>query len=348
MPIQKLRILFLVKAVIVPTTFAALFLWAVIVTHGGGPLVTGKAQITNSYINTAFSALTGLNAIIGLFSSMAVNMPDFGRFSKNGFKGYHQFFALPVIGTFGALTPIFVTSAHEVVWGNFEWYMPAVINDFDSRAAKFFVGFSFMLATIGKQIAAGTYHFSNDVTGLCPKCINIFRATLMISIFCVICTPWNIIKNAAGLLAFLSGYSCVMGPVAGVMVSDFYLIKNRKLDVHELYKDHGIYHYTYGINWRALAAFGAGFVPLIPGVSKNISPGLYVGGSWMIYTFAWLFGFTISVVTYYVICQYISPLGDALVDEAVLPSQTDDVTTDDDSYEAKDGLQAYTREMHVV
>lgn len=98
MPIQKLRILFLVKGVIVPPTFAALFLWAVIVTHGGGPLVTGKVQITSNYMNTAFSALTGLNAIIGLFSSMAVNMPDFGRFSNNGFRGYHQFLALPVIG----------------------------------------------------------------------------------------------------------------------------------------------------------------------------------------------------------------------------------------------------------
>lgn len=160
--------------------------------------------------------------------------------------------------------------------------MPAVINDFDSRAAKFFVGFSFMLATIGNQIAAGTYPFSNDVTGLCPKYINIFRATLIISIFCIVCTPWNIIKNAAGLLAFLSGYSCVMGPMAGVMVSDFYLVKNRKLDIHELYKDHGIYHYTYGINWRAFTAFGAGFVPLIPGFSKSIRPGLNVGGSWKV------------------------------------------------------------------
>lgn len=68
--------------------------------------------------------------------------------------------------------------------------------------------------------------------------------------------------------------------------------------------------------------------------------------TYQIYTFAWLFGFTISVLTYYVICQYISPLGDALVDEAVLPSQPDDVTTDEDSYETKGGLQAHTREVH--
>jgi cytosine/uracil/thiamine/allantoin permease len=89
---------------------------------------------------------------------------DFGRWSKNRLKGGHQFFALPIIGTLGSLTPIFVTSAHSYLWGEFQWYMPAVwaspfsiwrhtlimsqvIEKFDSRAAKFFTAFSFMLAT---------------------------------------------------------------------------------------------------------------------------------------------------------------------------------------------------------
>ena len=122
----------------------------------------------------------------------------------------------------------------------------------------------------------------NKVSGIYPKYINIFRATVIISVFCVICTPWNIIKNAAGLLAFLSGYSCLMGPLAGVMVSDFYLIKKRKLNIHELYKDHGIYHYSNGWNWRAYAAFCVGFIPLIPGFAKSISPTLNVGGAWKV------------------------------------------------------------------
>lgn len=79
--------------------------------------------------------------------------------------GYNQFFVLPVIGTLGALMPIFVTSAHSYIWGGFEWYMPAIIAKFDSRAAKFFTAASMILATIGNQIAAGTYPFSNDVSG---------------------------------------------------------------------------------------------------------------------------------------------------------------------------------------
>jgi NCS1 family nucleobase:cation symporter-1 len=285
MPIEKLRVLFWVKGVVVPPTFFALFLWAVIVTKGGGPLVTGKMQLTSTYMNTAYSALTGLNVMIGLFSSLAVNMPDFGRFSRDGLKGPHQFLALPIIGTLGALMPIFVTSAHSYLWGDFQWYMPAVIAKFDSRAAKFFVSIAMILATIGNQVAAGSYPFSNDVSGFAPKYINIFRGTVFICLFCVVSTPWNIIKNAAGLLAFLSGYSCLMGPLAGVMVTDFYIIKQRKLNIHELYKGDGIYQYTHGFNWRGFVAFFIGVGPLMPGFAKSIANGLNVGGAWRLYCF---------------------------------------------------------------
>ncbi|KAF2791929.1 hypothetical protein K505DRAFT_308590, partial [Melanomma pulvis-pyrius CBS 109.77] len=326
MPISKLRILFWVKGVVVPPTFFALFLWAAIVTKGGGELVTGKAKITSTYMNTAYSALTGLNVIIGLFSSLAVNMPDFGRFSKNKLKGPHQFLALPIIGTLGALTPIFVTSAHSYLWGSFEWYMPNVIAKFDSRAAKFFVSASFMLATIGNQVAAGTYPFSNDVTGMAPKYINIFRATCFISLFCIVSTPWNIIKNAAGLLAFLSGYSCLMGPLAGTMVCDYYLIKKRKLDVDQLYTDRGIYWYNGGWNWRAYVSFVIGFAPLMPGFAKSIEPTLNVGGAWKIYTFAWIFGFFMSMLVHYVICTYVSVPTESIIQEAVYPAQAGDVS----------------------
>ncbi|KAK6332782.1 hypothetical protein TWF696_002805 [Orbilia brochopaga] len=330
MPIEKLRILFLVKAIIVPPTFLALFLWGAIVTHGGGPLVKGPTKITSTYMNTAYSALTGLNVIIGLFSSMAVNMPDFGRFSKNNLAGYNQFFALPVIGTLGSLTPIFVTSAYQAQHGEFQWYMPAIIAEFDSRAAKFFCGLSFILATIGNQIAAGTFPFSNDISGLAPKYINIFRATLLAGIFCVASQPWLIIKNAAGLLAFLSGYSCMMDPLAGVIVTDYWIIKKQRFDIREMYKGDGIYYYSHGVNWRAWLSFLVGFAPTIPGFAKSISNTLNVGGAWKIYTFAWLFGFTVASLTHYVINTYISPHQPTLINAAVLPPQIGEVVASDE------------------
>jgi NCS1 family nucleobase:cation symporter-1 len=73
-----------------------------------------------------------------------------------------------------------------------------------------------------------------------------------------------------------------MGPLAGVMVSDYYLIKKQKLDVHELYRDRGIYWYDHGFNWRAFAAFVVGFGPLMPGFAKSINTTLDVGGAWKV------------------------------------------------------------------
>ena len=227
---------------------------------------------------------------------------------------------MPVIGTLGALCPIFVTSAYQYQHGEFQWYMPVVIGSFESRAAKFFTAFSFMLATIGNQVAAGTYPFSNDVSGLYPKYINIFRATLIISVFCVVSNPWMIIKNAAGLLAFLSGYSAFMGCLAGIMVSQYYFILDKKLNIHELYNGHGIYRYWHGLNWRAFAAFAVGVGPLMPGFAHSINSDLNVGGAWKIYTFSCLFGFFVSGLTYYVICRYVSDVGPAKIEVAIYPA----------------------------
>ena len=292
----------------------------------GGPLIKGKVELTSTYMNTTYSALSGLNAVMGLFSSLAVNMPDFGRFSKDKMAGNQQFLALPIIGTLGALTPIFVTDAHSYLWGDFEWNMPSVIAKFDSRTAKFFVSASFLLATIANQIAADTYPFSNDFAGMLPEYVNIFRANMIISVFCIVSVPWKIIKNASGLLAFLSGYSCLMGPLAGTMVCDYYLVKKSKLDVDQLYIDHGIYWYNGGWNWRAHVSFVVGFAPLLPGFAKSIKPTLDIGGAWKIYTFAWIFGFFLSLITHYVICTWISVPTSSLLECAVYPPQKGEIT----------------------
>jgi len=105
------------------------------------------------------------------------------------------------------------------------------------------------------------------------------------------------------------------------MITDYYVLKKQKLNLDEMYKTHGIYYYSYGVNWRAFAAFFLGLTPLLPGFAKSIDVNLNVGGAWKVYTFAWLFGFTVSSLSYFVICTYVSRLGEAVVDVAVYPAQ---------------------------
>jgi len=322
LPIKKLRYFFIFKAVLVTPAWFAMFLWAVIVTKGGGPLVHGPTAI-NPVVGRPWSALQAINVVIGLFSSLAVNMPDFARFSKSHKASASQALLLPIIGTLGALSPIFVTSAYKQIWGEYQWFLPIVIGSFHSRPAKFFAGFAMLIATLGNQIAAGSFPFGNDISGIFPQYINIRRAAVLMSVFCLISCPWDIIANAAALLSFLSGYSCFMGPLAGVMCSDYYLVRKGKLNVKELYNPNGLYSYNGGWNWRAFVAF---FIPvsvLIPGLAHSIAP-LQVkvnNGVLHLYSFSWLFGILMAALIYYVICVYISPPVDSFSD-AVYPPKT--------------------------
>ncbi len=104
------------------------------------------------------------------------------------------------------------------------------------------------------------------------------------------------------------------------MCSQYYLILNKKLNIHELYHGHGIYRYSkIGVNWRAYASFFIAVGPLLPGFSKSINNSLDVGGIWKIYTFSCLYGFVVSGLTYYLICRYVSDVGAAKIVSCSLP-----------------------------
>lgn len=320
--ISKLRWFFFFKAVIVPPAWFAMFLWAVVITKGKGVFVDGPETVQG---NRGFAAMEALNVIIGLFSSLAVNMPDFARFAKTEKASFSQALLLPIIGTLGALSPIFVTQAYYLQHGSYQWFLPVVIGAFDSRVAKFLAGFAFLVATLGNQIAAGSYPFGNDISGIFPRYVNIRRAAVIISVFCLVSCPWLILANAIALLSFLSGYSIFMGPMAGIMVCDFYLVARQKLSIPDLYNPHGIYEYYRGWNLRAYAAFFIPVAPLLPGLAKSIEPTVNVPqGLLNLYSFGWLFSITTSAFIYYILSVYAFPVTFRLLDEGIYPPSTEE------------------------
>ncbi|KAM0753513.1 hypothetical protein T439DRAFT_345959 [Meredithblackwellia eburnea MCA 4105] len=322
LPISKLRWFFIFKTWLVTPAWFAMFLWGAVITKGEGVLIKGPDTVAPG--QRAWAALQALNVIIGLFSSLAVNMPDFARFSKNEKAGLYQALLLPVIGTMGALSPIFVTAAYQKQHGEYQWYLPVVIGSFDSRAAKFFAGFAFLVATLGNQIAAGSFPFGNDISGIFPQYVNIRRAAVLMSIFCLVSNPWTIIANAIAVLSFLSGYSIFMGPLAGIMICDYYILSKCKLSVTNMYNPNGIYKYWHGWNYRAYVAFFVPVIPLLPGLAYSIKPeSVHVSpGILHLYSFGWLFGLTSSMLIYYVLCKYISPVDFRLLDEPEYPPRT--------------------------
>lgn len=136
------------------------------------------------------------------------------------------------------------------------------------------------------------------------RVINIRRGQIICAILGFAICPWLIQARAARFLAFLDGYTVFLGPLIGLLISDYWLVRRGKgLNVRSLYiPGSSLYWYTGGVNPRAIAALLTGIAPLLPGLAHSIDRNLSVTrGALEFYTLSWLDGFVLTMVTYYLL-----------------------------------------------
>lgn len=153
----------------------------------------------------------------------------------------------------------------------------ALIAHWSSRACRFFAAFSFALAALGVNISANSLSAANDLTALFPRYVNIRRGQLICAVFAWALVPWKILESAGSFLNFMSAYAIFLGPIAAIMVFDFWYIHRMKYDTLALYQPHSIYRYWEGVNWRAIVAFIVGVAPSLPGFINSINTNIDVG-----------------------------------------------------------------------
>ena len=103
--------------------------------------------------------------------------------------------------------------------------------------------------------------------------------------------PWYILENFGNyIFLWLGTYGALLGPIDGIAIADYWLVRKRRIHLTELYKTNGIYSYKTGFNTRAIWAMLIGIA--IPFISKLI-PGLEI-----IWDNAWTIGLLISLALY--------------------------------------------------
>ncbi|KAI0806114.1 cytosine-purine permease [Irpex lacteus] len=354
---QRIRWLFLVKALIVPAAWLAMLIWAAVKVPTSSGLFSEHAQISGSAMS--WSWLSALNSALGIYATLSVNIPDFTRYAKNERAQYVQLAIIPVAFTLASFCGIIVTSAGVVLYGEVLWDPLTLINKWDNRAAAFFASFAFMLATLGCNISANSLSAANDMTVLFPRYVNIRRG----QIICALVggwglVPWEILASAQGFLTFMSGYTVFLGPFAGIMVTDYWLVHKCRVDVPSMYKPHGRYRYTAGFNWRAVLAVVVSVGPTLPGLIHSINPKIFVGNDSHLFDIAWIYGFTVSSVVYYLTSTFF-PAKETYLDAAILAdevhghsttssSDVEQASYDEDMKvrEKESGVEAEVRSVH--
>lgn len=238
---NTLRYLFITKSIVVPICCIAMLIWAFRSTNGtGGPLLSGDAKATVHGSAYSYAWLSSMTSIIGSFSTISVNMPDFSRYSKANVKWQWLYVPmLPVIFTCLAFIGTAVTSAGREHYGVLEWNPAILITHWPNRACQFFATFALALATLGSNISSNSISAANDLSALFPSYINIRRGQLACALFAWATVPWKILATANGFLNFMSAYSVFLGPVAAILVLDFWWVHKMKYDIVALYHPEG-------------------------------------------------------------------------------------------------------------
>ena len=117
--------------------------------------------------------------------------------------------------------------------------------------------------------------------------------------------PWKLLETTgAYIFTWLIGYSALLGPIAGILLADYFLIRRTQLDLDALFRHDGAYRYRGGWNPAAVIALVLGVLPNLPGFLKAAGFLADVPDAFeAVYTYAWFVGLALAAVLYYVLMK---------------------------------------------
>ena len=242
----------------------------------------------------------GLTAMVGFWATLSLNIPDFSRYvksQKDQIAG--QIIGLPLTMFFFASLGVILTAASSTLVGETISDPVNLIGKIDSPFWVVIAMVMIIIATLSTNTAANIVSPTNDFQNIAPKKINQTRGVLLTGLLGIVLMGWELLKKLgiiesdvsveAMYTGWLLGYSSLLGPIAGIMIVDYFLIKRQVLDLPELYKTDGIYA---GFNPAGLIAFA---IPVALTLYSISSGSL----SWF-YQYGWFTGSILGGLVYWV------------------------------------------------
>ncbi|CCK72517.1 uracil permease KNAG_0K01560 [Huiozyma naganishii CBS 8797] len=319
-PPHKVRHLFTVKAVLVPFGAFGFLIWSIKKAHNKIALGSlTDTQLTGTAFSWAF--LRSLMGCMANFSTLTLNAPDFSRFAKTKNAAlYSQLICIPFLFSITCLIGILVTAAGYEMYGINYWSPVEVLEQYlirsytkGTRAGVFLISFVFAVAQLGANISANSLSCGTDLTAILPKFLNIRRGSIFCACMALCICPWNMMSTSSKFTMALSAYAIFLSSIAGVICSDYFVVRRGYLKLTHLYSNRKgsfyMYGNKYGINWRALVAYLCGVAPNLPGFIGDVgAPKITVSiGAMRVYYLSYWVGYAISFLAYTILC-YLFPV----------------------------------------
>ena len=244
----------------------------------------------------------GLTAMVGFWATLSLNIPDFSRYAKSQKDQIlGQIFGLPLTMFLFAALGVVLTAASEKLVGVTVSDPVTLIGHIQSPGWVVLAMALIVIATLSTNTAANIVSPTNDFQNIAPKLINRTAAVILTGLVGLALMAHELLKKLGLLVSdvsletvysnWLLGYSSLLGPIAGIMVVDYFIIRQQKLDLAGLYRD-GVYP---AWNWNGFIAFG------LPVALTVLSLGSSAF-SWF-YDYGWFTGSLLGALIYYALCR---------------------------------------------
>ncbi len=276
-----------------------LLFWAYSQADGFGPMLQSESKFTNwgDFSELFFPSLT---AMVGFWATLTLNISDFTRYAKSQRdQVVGQLSGLPTTMTLFAFIGVAVTSATIVIFGEAIWDPVVLVRRFDSPLLVSLCMIAVVIATISTNAAANVVGPANAFANMWPSKINFKRGGYITGVIGIVMMPWKLLADPSGyIFTWLIGYSALLGPVIGIILVDYFLVRGTELDLDDLYRNNGRYS---GFNRKAIIALLIGVVPNLPGFLAQI--GMIEGSGFFVhlYHYAWFIGLAFAGISYFLL-----------------------------------------------
>ena len=237
--------------------------------------------------------------MVGFWATLSLNIPDFSRFAKSQTSQIiGQIVGLPLTMVLFAGLGVVMTAASAQLVGETISDPITLIGRIDSPFWVVVSMIIIILATISTNTAANIVSPTNDFQNLAPRLINQKKGVLLTGFIGIALMSWELLKRMGWLESdvsvdslysnWLIGYSSLLGPIAGIMVVDYFVVRKQHYDLPGLYLDGGPYP-----AWNV-----AGFVALLVPVALTLVA-ITTGALQWFYTYGWFTGSFLGGIIYY-------------------------------------------------
>lgn len=296
-----------------PAVYVVMFVLCgyLIAKAGWGAIDLNLGEVTYTGWASVPVMLGAIALVVSYFSGPMLNFGDFSRYGTS-FQAVRtgNLLGLPVNFLVFSLLVVITASLTVPVYGELITDPVATVARIDSTFAIVLGALTFTIATIGINIVANFISPAFDFSNVSPQRISWRAGGMIAAVGSVLITPWNLYNNPDVIHYTLEVLGAFIGPLFGVLICDYYLVRKQKVIVDDLFtmSEQGTYWYRKGYHPAAVAATVVGALVAVFPVLANSLPGMHTAAQ-----YSWFIGCGLGFVVYYLLTPVLRGAADAVV-----------------------------------